>query len=138
MRTRGWEPSPGDPVVDLKVSSGSWDRDRVGPMVTVKTVTTTLVITTDGEKYNRGGLFPIAEGRHSDRVLIPVWDDRAICVAGRLALANIAQLSQNLAALNRTDPADIVAAYNQIAAAATESRGALIDMMRNASRKGRA
>jgi hypothetical protein len=116
-----WEPKVGDDVVDYRTAARMHDRDVCGPVVQIKTITTNLIITTEGEKYSREHLTPASEGRYSSRRLVPARDDRVLCVKGRNALEHIARYARNLADLPRTDPADITAA---LASLVTVSDGA--------------
>jgi hypothetical protein len=134
-RSASWSPQVGAECVDLR-SGGPTRAGMCGEVVTVKTVTDTIVVTSDGERYSRVHLAPISEGRHSDRRLVPAHDDRVLCVHGRRMLRDVAQLAANLSAIDRRDPADIVAALAQIATAATGARGRLLGLMQSASRKG--
>lgn len=127
-------PQVGDQAVELRTSHHSWERDQVGPIVTVEAITHTLVITSDRGKYNRDGLFPTGEGRQSARRLVPASDDRVLCVLGRTYLAEVAKVADSLAKLDRKDPMDIVAAFAQIVSAAGDARRRFIALTADASR----
>ncbi len=129
-----WQPRVGDDVVDLRSTGRAHDVDRCGPVVQVKTITETLVITTDGEKYSRNYLRPISEGRYSARQLVPARDDRVLCLRGRWHLDQVARVTRNLADLPRTDPADIIAAMNQIITVASEARRDYLGMLTETSK----
>jgi hypothetical protein len=117
-----WQPRTGDNVVDLRSTGRIHDVDRCGPVVQVKTITQTLVITTDGERYSRSYLKPTSEGRYSSRQLVRADDDRVLCVRGRQVLRDVANMAQNLADLPRKDPADIVGALTAIVTTADKAR----------------
>jgi hypothetical protein len=124
-----WEPREGEDVVDLRSTGKTYDVDRCGPVVQVKTITQTLVITTDGEKYNRLFLTPVSEGRYSSRQLVRASDDRVLCVQGRLTLEAVARVARNLADLPRTDPADITAALARVVNVADQARRSYADLL---------
>lgn len=128
-----WTPRRGDLCVDLRSSGNSWDPDRCGEEVTVKTVTETLVITSDGERYSRAHLTPISEGRYSSRKLVPAGDDRVLCVRGRTALRQVAQLANNLVGIDHKDPMAYVGALAEISRAAVEARA---DFLKTTAQKG--
>jgi hypothetical protein len=127
-------PQKGDLAVDLRKAKYSYDKDRCGGTLTVTRITATLVITSDGERYNRERLHPVREGRYSDRELVPATHPRVLVIRGREHLTALAETTRNLAALDFGKPEDIVAALSQIGLAATVSRRAVIDLMAEASR----
>lgn len=128
-------PQVGDLAVDLWTNGRPNGKpDRAGDVVTVKDVLTTLVITSDGERYARIGLHPISEGRYSARKLVPATDPRVLVVRGRDHLTEMARLTDNLAKLDYKTPEDVVAALMRIVAATMASRNALIGLMRDATR----
>jgi hypothetical protein len=130
-----WEPREGEDVVDLRVNGRpNGVPDQCGPVVQVKTVTRTLVITSDGEKYSRNYLRPISEGRYSARQLVRATDDRVLCVRGRAVLDEMARTARNLADLPRTDPMDIMAALARLVAAAGDARSEYANSLTTASR----
>lgn len=133
MTVNRW-PQVGDEAVELRSAARSWEIDAIGPAVRVKTITSTLVITSIGTKYNRKGLFPISEGQQSARRLVPATDDRVLCVQGRSHLAELARQTENLARLERKDPMEVVAAFAQIISAASEARRKFIALTADASR----
>lgn len=124
-----WEPREGEAVVDLRSTGRMHEPDRCGEVVTVKRVTDTLVITSDGEKYNRRHLTPHSEGRYSPRRLVSARDDRVLCVRGRKLLAEVARVAANLAAIDRRDPADIAGALAALTRQADEARRAYADVL---------
>ncbi len=133
-RHEKWIPREGDLCVDLRAAERAGGRGLAGEITRVKTRTESYVFTADGEKYNRRWLTPVSEGRYSARVLVPVYDERVICVRGRNALVAVAQLAENLARLDRKDVGDIVGALAQIVTAASEARTELIAQMSDASK----
>jgi hypothetical protein len=132
-----WLPQVGDDVVDLRQGSKAWDNDRAGSVVQVKTVTTSLVLTSDGEKYRAGGLYPIGEGLYSSRRLVAANDPRVLCIRGRDMIAEIARLADNLSKLDRKDPAEVSAALAQLAAKSGTVYQQFGRMMADASRQER-
>ncbi len=129
-----WEPQVGDLAVDLHRTGKVYDADRIGQTVTVKRVTETLVITSDGERYNRRHLVPVGHDRYAARKLVPANDDRVLCVRGRTHVAELARVVDNLARIDRKDPADHLAALAQIGAAAREAYAAFARELAEASR----
>lgn len=127
-------PRVGDEAVELIAADQPWRHDRVGPIVTVTTITQTLVITGDNAKYNRDGLFPVNEGRQSARRLVPANDDRVLCVLGRNRLNEVATIANSLARLDRKDPMDIIAALAQIISMAADARRRFIALTADASK----
>lgn len=118
-----WTPREGEDVVDLRVNGRpNGVPDKCGPVVQVKTITQTLVITTDGEKYSRNYLKPINEGRYSARQLVRADDDRVLCVQGQASLEKVARVARNLADLPHTDPMDILAAFARLVITAGDAR----------------
>lgn len=127
-------PQVGDLAIELRRSAHTADRDKVSTPVTVKNITATLVITSDGEKYNRERLFPVAEGRYSARELRPVSDVRVLTAQGREQLAVIAQTVANLARVDYQTPEDCVTALAVAIGEAHDARARLLRLMREASR----
>jgi hypothetical protein len=128
-------PQVGDLAVDLRTNGRPGGVPmRIGATVTVKAILTTIVLTSDGERYNRGSLKPVSEGRYSDRTLVPAGDDRVLIVKGREHLETLAGTVTNLAKLDHRKPEDIVQALAQIIVAAGLSRRAVIELMAGASR----
>jgi hypothetical protein len=125
-------PQVGDAAVDLRKTKGG--RNLCGEVVTVKDITTTLVITSDGERYNRARLHPASEGRYSDRELVPATDPRVLVVKSHEHLDAVAQLAVNLSRLDYRRPEDVVASLAQILGAAHMSWREVIALMREASR----
>jgi hypothetical protein len=109
-------------VVDLRVANRMHQIDQCGPVVQIKAILPTLIITADGERYSRSHMKPASEGRYSARELVRADDDRVLCVRGRQHLTDVARVAANLADLPRTDPMDIVAALTRIVAFANEAR----------------
>lgn len=134
MTITGRWPQVGDDAVEFRAAARTWDTDSIGTPTRIKSITQTLVITTDGAKYNRDGLFPTNEGRQSARRLVPTADPRVLCVQGRVKLREVARQVQNLADLDRKDPMDIVAAFAQIVSAAASARTEYIALTRDASK----
>lgn len=127
-------PQVGDIATDLRRTGKVHEQDRCGSTVTVNRITETLVMTSDGERYNRAGLYPVSEGRHSPRRLVPASDPRVIVVKGREHLRVLARTTENLAKLDHKTPEDVIAAFAQIVLAAGVSRHAVIELMRQATR----
>jgi hypothetical protein len=128
-------PQAGDLAVDLRTNGRANGRpDQVGQTVTVKNVLTTIVITSDGERYNRSTLKPITEGRYSGRQLVPASDNRVLVVRARSQLSEVAATAGNLAELDHRKPEDVVTALARISRAAYEAHRAVIDLMADASR----
>jgi hypothetical protein len=127
-------PQRGDAAVEFRAAGRTWEADSIGTPTTIKTITTTLVITSDGARYNRDGLFPVSEGRQSARRLVPPADERVLCVQGRARLRELARQVANLADLERKDPMDIVAAFAQIIAATGQARSEFISLTAAASK----
>lgn len=134
MTVTGWWPQVGDDAVEFRAAARTWDTDSIGTPTRIKSITQTLVITADGAKYNRDGLFPVSEGRQSARRLVPAGDPRVLCVQGRAKLREVARQVQNLADLERKDPMDIVGAFAQIVSAAAAARTEYIALTTAASR----
>lgn len=127
-------PQVGDRAVDLRKAKYSYDRDRCGATVTVSRITQTMVMTSDGERYNRERLHPVSEGRYSDRVLVPFGDPRVLVVLGRGHLAEVARLADNITKLDHKAPEDILAGLARIVMAASEARRQVVEIMREASK----
>jgi hypothetical protein len=134
MTTEPNFPQVGDVAVDLRKAKYSYDQDRCGETITVKRITATMVITSDGGRYNRDRLHPVSEGRYSDRVLVPATDPRVLVIKGREHLTALAKMADNLARLDIKAPEDVVAAISQLITAAVVSRHAVIELMSEASR----
>jgi hypothetical protein len=117
-----------------------WDRDHGGAVISETThvlrTTQTLVITTDGEKYNRQRLYPIKGGRYSSKSLRSAHDPEVLAVRARDHLRGVARLAENLSRLDRRTAEDYVGALAQVVAKADESRKAVIDLMRAATAGG--
>jgi hypothetical protein len=128
-------PQVGDQAVDLRLAKRSYELNQCGDVVTVKAVMTTIVLTSDGERYNRASLKPVTEGRFSNRELVPFSDVRVLVVQARERLAEVATLADNLAKLpeHRT-PEDILAGLARIIMAASEARRQVVEIMREASK----
>lgn len=126
-----WDPQKGDPCVEV------WDRSFAGPTIaattTVHQLTQTLVVTADGEKYNRQGLYPIRGGRYSDKQLRSAHDPKVLAIRARDHLREVARYADNLAKLDRRTPEDYMAALAQIIVKADDSRRAVTALMREAS-----
>jgi hypothetical protein len=133
MTANRW-PQVGDEAVEFRAGARSWEQDSAGSVVRVKTITSTLVITSDGGKYNRDGLFPINEGRQSARRLVPAVDERVLCVRGRRQLGEVARQVENLSRIERKDPMEIVAAFAQIISTAADARREFISLTSAASK----
>ncbi len=131
--THRW-PEKGDPAIELRAAGRTWETDTIGALTTIRTVTQTMVITADGGRYNRDGLFPVSEGRQSARKLVPPSDPRVLCVQGQRSLAELARQVENLARLERKDPMDVVAAYARIITETAAARNAFIALTTAASR----
>lgn len=116
-----WEPREGDAAIELRHSGKTYEPDRISVPVTVHRVTATMVVTSDGERYNRATLKPVSEGRYSARTLVQPHDDRVLCVQGREVLTVLARTTGNLADVERTDPADVFAAVSQVATTASRA-----------------
>lgn len=127
-------PQVGDRAVELRRSSSATVRDQAGPPIAVKNVTATLVITSDGEKYNRDGLFPASEGRSSARKLMPASDVQVLTAQGREVLSAVAANAFNLAQVAHRTPEDCVAALAIIIGEAHTARAKLLRLMLDASR----
>jgi hypothetical protein len=129
-----WEPKVGDPCVEL------WKRSHgtpyVSAMTTVHRLTSTLVVTADGEKYNRQGLYPIKGGRYSSKSLRSAHDPEVLAARAHDHLLGVARLAENLSLLDRRTAEDYVGALAQIIAKADESRRAVVDLMREATAGG--
>lgn len=134
MTTADRWPQLGDEATEFRAGARSWEQDSVGPTVRIRQITQTLIITSDGGRYNREGLFPLNEGRQSARRLVPATDDRVLCVLGRRSLAEVARQVENLSRLERKDPMEIVAAFAQIISAAADARRDFISLTAAASR----
>lgn len=137
MTVPGRWPQPGDHAVEFRAAGRTWESDSIGQTTHVKTITQTLVITADGARYNRDGLFPVSEGRQSARRLVPPADVRVLCVQGRNRLRELAQHVGNLADLERKDPMDILAAFAQIIRATGAARSEFISLTTAASKAER-
>lgn len=127
-------PQVGDDAIELRHAHGSATHDRIGVPVTIKKITQTMVVTSNGERYNRDTLKPISEGRYSARTLVQPHDDRVLCVRGRESLEGLARLTSNLAKLEHTAPAEIFAALAQVVANASRDLNWFREQMRDASR----
>ena len=127
-------PQVGDAAVELYRAKRAGEADRASAPVTVRDITATLVITSDGEKYNRDRLFPVTEGRYSARVLLSTGDAQVLIAQGRALLRSVAQSTDNLAALDRRTPEDCVGALAAIITAAHNARAELLKLMADASR----
>lgn len=130
--TATW-PQVGDPAVDFRRGRRSYERDRAGKDVTVSRLTQTMVITSDGERYNRGTLKPVSEGHYSDRELVPAYDPRVLAVRARDELAEVARQITNLAAIEHKTAEDVVGALAQAMGAANDGRRSVLALMREAS-----
>jgi hypothetical protein len=128
-----WEPQVGDDAIELRHSHGSTSHDRIGEPVKVHRITDTIVVTSDGERYGRAWLAPLSEGPYSSRRLVQPHDDRVLCVKGREVLAVLARTTDNLAKVERTDPADVFAALSQVAATASRAVASYRALMREAT-----
>ncbi len=133
MTERKW-PHRDAPAVELRISSRHSEPDRVGGPVVITDVTPTLVITSDGERYNRASLRPIREGRTSPRVLVPPTDNRVLCVEARKMLAELARVADNQAALGFTDPETYVGSLARMVVLSTDAHRRLLALLRDASR----
>lgn len=131
-------PQIGDVAVDLRHSGKVGSQDRCGETVTVKRITQTMVITSNGEKYNRERLHPIHEGQYSDRELVPANDPRVLIIKGRQHLTTLADVARNLAEYDHRTPDDIVTALTQLVRAAMDSRTAVLGLIGEASRSEQA
>lgn len=127
-------PQVGDDAVEFRAAGRSWENDGIGTPTRVKTITQTLVITADGARYNRAGLFPVSEGRQSARQLVPTSDPRVLCAQGRAHLRDLARQVNNLADIERKDPMDIVGAFAQVVSAAAAARTEYIALTSAASK----
>lgn len=127
-------PQKGDAAVDYRHARGMVIRERVGEDVTVSNITQTMVITSDGERYNRGTLKPVSEGRYSDRELVPACDPRVLAVRARTELAEVARQVTNLAAIEHKTAEDVAGALSAVMVAAAASRGRVLALMREASK----
>jgi hypothetical protein len=127
-------PQVGDKAVDLRAPAAAHKFGRCGDVVTVSRITQTLVITSDGERYNRERLHPVSEGRYSDRQLVPFGDPRVLVVLGREQLVGVAKLADNIAKLDHKAPEDVLAGLARIIMAASDARRRVIEIMREASK----
>jgi GTPase SAR1 family protein len=132
MTTEPNFPQVGDPAVELRWAM--YGQDSCGKTTTVTRVTDTLVITSDGRRYNRKYLQRIGEFACSDRILVPATDPRVLAIKGREHLTALARTADNLARLDHKTPEDVVAALAQLIVAAGVSRNAVIALMAEASR----
>lgn len=128
-----WEPQVGDDAIELRHSTRIHQLDGLSAPVVIRQITETIVVTSDGERYSRKSLTPISEGRYSDRTLVQPHDDRVLCVQGREVLAVLARTTDNLAKVERTDPADVFAALSQVAATASRAVAGYRALMRDAT-----
>jgi len=131
MTTGNRWPQVGDLAVDVKATPSG--RDRLGSVVTVKGVRLDMLVTSDGEKYDRDELFPYGQP-HSAHRLVPLTHDRVLIARGRYLLDELALLTDNLAKLDHRTPDAVAAALAQIVTAAHESRQTLIALMAEASK----
>lgn len=128
-------PQVGDRAVDLRTNGRPNGRpDRAGDVVTVKAITASMVLTSDGERYNRASLKPVSEGRYSDRQLVPPSDLRVLVVRGRAHLVEVARLADNISKLDHDAPEDILAGLARIIMAASDARRQVVEIMREASK----
>jgi hypothetical protein len=127
-------PQLGDSGVDFFAAQQSYQRDRVGSVVTVRTVSETLIITSDGERYNRAGLFPAAQGKYSGRRLVPAGDPRVLAARGRDQLIEVARVVSNLAQIDHRTPEDVVAALARAQVVAHDAWKVVGAMMSAASK----
>jgi hypothetical protein len=132
MTTGNRWPQVGDLAVDIEAATAS--RDRIGDVVTIKSVTPVAVLTSEGKGYNRDNLTPLGQGPYSARRLVPVTSDRVLVVRAREHLDVMASIANNLAIIDHRTPESVVAALAQIMTTANESRVALIALMAEASR----
>lgn len=137
MTTEGRWPQVGDLAVEYQASTDPTVRSRAGDTVTVREITSTLVVTSDFTKYDRRWLTPLNEGRYSARTLIPAADPRVLTARGRQHLVELTHLVGNLTMLDHRTPESVVAALAQIITTANESRVALLGLMAESSRTER-
>jgi hypothetical protein len=137
MTTGNRWPQVGDLAVDYQVPGSAVDHPRAGDTVSIREITSTLIITSDHRKYDRRWMAPLNEGRYSARTLIPATDRRVLTARGRTHLFELARLVENLALIDYRAPEGVVAALAQIMTTANESRVALVALMAEASRAER-
>jgi hypothetical protein len=135
---REW-PQKGDSAVDLRTNGrAGGPPDRVSADLTVERVTATLVITSDGERYNRERLHPVSEGRYSDRELTRPTDPRVLAIRARLLLAGVAQRAERLNALEHKDAVEVMGALATIIREADRARQEVATLLADASAVERA
>src|ERR1041384_2351976 len=135
-------PQRGDAAVEFRAAGRTWEADSIGTPTTIKTITTTLVITSAGARstpaggpgYKREACSRVGEGGQPPRRLVPPADERVLCVQGRARMRELARQVANLADLERKDPMDIVAAFAQIIAATGQARSEFISLTAAASK----
>jgi len=132
--TGGRWPQKGDRAVDLRLSQSPIGRDAVGPEVTIVNITQTMVVTSDGERYNRTSLRPLAGGPHSPRVLVPLHDRRALTARARTELAAAAGVVTNLTRVEHRTPEQVYAALTQAIVAVDNARRQVVRLMATATR----
>ena len=130
MKTK-WEPRKGDPCV--AVTERQFADDTISPLTTVHRITDTLVVTADGERYRRGELYPIKGGRYSPTVLRSVHDPIVIAIRARSLLTQVVRHAENLRQTNPRTAEDVVGLLAQIVADASETRQAVLGLMREAT-----
>jgi hypothetical protein len=124
-----WDPQVGDFAVDLKVRT--FERDRLGRIVTVRQVTPTLVVTSDGERYNRKTMRPVTQPI-SARELASPTDVRVLTAQSREHLSGVAETARNLSIVPLRQPYEALLALEQIIMAAKIAHGAVSELMAEA------
>jgi hypothetical protein len=99
------ELAEGDKVITVRTLE--WPhRNLLGVPTTVQKVTPTLIITADGQRWNRADRWPVIHGRNSRTRILSVHDDEVVFLRAQARLGELAQRADNLYRLNSRGPAD--------------------------------
>lgn len=107
----------------------------LGDTVHIERVTETLILTSDGGRYSRKHLHPVAwKGWRPRLQLRSAYDDTVMVIRAQQHLAEIGKRAENLAKLDRKVTTDVLADLALIERAAHDARKAVIDLMTAADR----
>jgi hypothetical protein len=122
-----WIPKVDELAVELR--HGTFAATQAGRTVTVTRVTPSLIVTDDGERYNRFSHRPYSEGPSSNRELVSASDPRVLVARGHALIGAVAQTAENLAKLDHRSVEDVMAALSEILMSTSVARQSVTQMM---------